>query len=132
MQQERTSAIDGGSERGRSLFDAAHAALRSALGAELREAQPGAAVPTARLRHGLRLLCDAARDRGVRAEQLVVVIKHAWSTLPEAQWRPDSDRGLPLLERVVSMCIEEYYADRLDDGARRPVAVSPAPKLRDR
>ena len=132
MRQERTPALDGGSERGRSLFDAAHVALRCALGAEMRDAPPGATIPTARLRHGLRLLCNEARDRGVRVEQLVVVIKHAWSTLPEGRWHRYSDRGLPMLQRIVTVCIEEYYADRLHDGARRPAGVEAVPELRDR
>jgi hypothetical protein len=100
----------------RSLTDAAHAALRAVLGARIRQSIYDAPVPAARLRHAIRLLCDEARRRGVRAEQLVVVIKQAWASLPESRWRAGDDRGTEFLHRVVSICIEEYYADAAKGG----------------
>ena len=112
MDVERTFKPDGGLSPSRSLPAAAHAALRAALGAQLRLSPPDEPVSTVRLRRALRLLCDDARARGVRVEQLVVTIKQAWNSLPEAAWRPGDDRGTELLRRVVSVCIEEYYAER--------------------
>jgi hypothetical protein len=112
MDFERPFKPDGGTSSSRSLPAAAHAALRAALGAQLRRSPLDEPDSTLRLRRALRLLCDDARARGVRVEQLVVTIKRAWHSLPEAAWRPGDDRGTGLLRQVVSVCIEEYYAER--------------------
>ena len=112
MEFERALTPHGGTSSSRSLHAAAHAALRAALGEQLRRSSPDEPVSQLRLRRALRLLCDDARARGVRAEQLVIMIKQAWRSLPEAASRPGDDSGTELLRRVVSVCIEEYYAER--------------------
>lgn len=82
-------------------------ALRSALQAYVRE---GRREPD--IRRALRLLCAEARENGVQIEQLLVVFKHAWHSLPETRRLPaDGDRDA-MLGSVITMCIEEYYANR--------------------
>lgn len=52
--------------------------------------------------------CSEAKVRGLRAEQMIILLKDAWSTLPEARRMqyPDAD---DVLGRVITACIEEYY-----------------------
>jgi hypothetical protein len=62
-------------------------------------------------------MCDEARRRGVRVEQLIVLLKELWAALPPD---PAGDgRGIDyrhciggreVLEGIVRACIEEFYA----------------------
>lgn len=58
----------------------------------------------------MRAVCQNARLCGLRAEQLLVVLKESWRKLPEARHldRYESDE---VLARVIHDCIEAYYAD---------------------
>ncbi|HJQ09424.1 MAG TPA: hypothetical protein VJ840_00155 [Gemmatimonadaceae bacterium] len=60
------------------------------------------------LRESLVRLCSLAHKREVRAEQLLVMLKDAWSELaePERVLREHSDE---VLSRVITLCIDEYY-----------------------
>jgi hypothetical protein len=79
-------------------------ALRSALQGHLRQA-----VPDDTLRRALHSLCADARKRNLRPEQLILIFKQVWSSLPEVQDR-NAARRQDLLDRIVTICIEEYYA----------------------
>jgi len=63
---------------------------------------------------GLRdLLCRAteeARAKGIRAEQLLIILKDIWYTLPEVVSASSADVENALLQDLVSRCIHEYYA----------------------
>lgn len=83
-------------------------ALRSALQGHLR--QP---VPDETLRRALSALCADARARNLRPEQLILIFKQAWTSLPEFESGSRNQRQ-ELLDRIVSICIEEYYASRAD------------------
>ena len=63
------------------------------------------------LRQALRLLCDDAHRRGMRAEQVLVLLKQAWLSLPEND-PPHGILHADRLARVVSLCIEEFYGTR--------------------
>jgi hypothetical protein len=78
-------------------------ALRSALQAHLK--QP---VTDQNLRRALGALCIDARRRDVRPEQLILILKQVWSNLPELQHR-NANRQQDVLDRIVTICIEEYY-----------------------
>jgi hypothetical protein len=65
------------------------------------------------VRRSLRALCRAARSHGLYAEQLVVLCKDAWRTLPQARELPP-ETGTGLLKGVISLCIDEFYRT---DGA---------------
>jgi hypothetical protein len=56
-----------------------------------------------------RLMCADARDRGVQVEQLLVSLKRIWPHIPGVD-RMARDESHRLLSRIVSLCVEEYYA----------------------
>jgi hypothetical protein len=63
----------------------------------------------AALQPALRLVASEARDRKVHAEQLLVLLKDVWFSLPTV--RADSvDGQQQMLQRVVTLCIREYYS----------------------
>ena len=59
------------------------------------------------------LLCTAAeqaRDRGIQAERLLIILKDIWYSLPEvASARPPGVEN-ELLQELISRCIQEYYS----------------------
>jgi hypothetical protein len=61
------------------------------------------------LRTALRQVCTDARRSGLRAEQLLVLIKDVWVTLPAGISRVQSVRGDERLNHVISTCVDEYY-----------------------
>ena len=63
----------------------------------------------AELRASLRQICADARHAGLRAEQLLVLIKEVWSGLPPGIARAPSVHGDERLNFVVSTCVDEYY-----------------------
>lgn len=50
-----------------------------------------------------------ARDRHIRAEQLLVLLKELWAELPEVRRALDPKDKAALLQRLIKWCIEEYY-----------------------
>ena len=92
-------------------------ALRSWLQAQRRAQTSGADVRSADLRRAMRLVCAEARRREVRIERVIVLLKELWSALP-----PDAAdvtyghavraANRDLLERIVRVCIEEFYLER--------------------
>lgn len=61
------------------------------------------------LQASLLLLATEARARSILPEQLLVTLKETWSSLPEVRAMKDSGEQVRLLQRVVTMCIREYY-----------------------
>ena len=61
------------------------------------------------LRSALHALAAEAHAKSVLPEQLLVRLKEAWSSLPEVRAMRDAQQQARLLERVVTMCIREYY-----------------------
>ena len=59
------------------------------------------------------LLCRAAteaREKGIRAEHLLIALKDIWFSLPELADRSVNDVDNSLLQELISRCIQEYYA----------------------
>jgi hypothetical protein len=56
-----------------------------------------------------RVMCADARDRGLRVEELLISLKRIWPTIPGIE-RLQRDESGRLLSRVVTLCVEEYYA----------------------
>ncbi len=69
----------------------------------------GSAASANEVREILRASLSEARDRGVRAEQLIVTLKSLWSALPEVQYADDRKEEARLLDELVRICISEYY-----------------------
>lgn len=58
----------------------------------------------------LARLCEETKRRELRVEQLIVAVKCAWATLPDARWwRRDTDGEL--LAIVITVCIEQFFLD---------------------
>ncbi len=81
-------------------------AVRSALQAQLENrALPG------ELRRAIHVMCGEARRKDLRAEQLLVVFKQTLTSLPEMEQLPRGPERNDFLSRIVTMCIEEFYAE---------------------
>jgi hypothetical protein len=85
--------------------------LQDQIGAILiaaaNDARRGVPIDAA-ARARIRDVCAAARNQGVRAEQLIIAVKRRW-------WSPNAETIAlrdteGLLARVVTLCIQEYYA----------------------
>jgi hypothetical protein len=77
------------------------AALRSYLSAS----------PEPAALHGALVRMSAeARERDMLPEQLLVVLKDVWGAMPEVRAMTDAGEQVRLLQRVVTMCIKEYYS----------------------
>jgi hypothetical protein len=57
----------------------------------------------------VRMSADA-RDKTMPPEQVLIALKDIWNALPEVRAMTDSGNQIRLLQRVVTMCIKEYYS----------------------
>jgi hypothetical protein len=62
------------------------------------------------LQGALERMASEAHDKTMLPEQLLVVLKDIWYSLPGVQAINDPNEQVRLLQRVVTMCIKEYYA----------------------
>ena len=60
------------------------------------------------VRELIRQACIIARDRGLRAEQVLLLLKELWRGLPEGLRLPRHEAG-DVIARAVTVCIDEYY-----------------------
>lgn len=103
---------------GESSYVSTQRRLRSSLqtifqnaGLRLADVAPGATLD---LRAALSQVCADARHSGMRAEQLLVLIKDVWSELPAGIARMPSAHGDERLNYVITTCVDEYYAHVAD------------------
>lgn len=97
-------AHDAGQTPPSRLDDQSIDAVRVALRAYLHDSEdPGTLQPA------LLALASQARERDMLPEHLLVLLKDVWSGLPEVRSMSDSREQIRLLQRVVTMCIKEYY-----------------------
>lgn len=107
------------------LSDLIRSVLCSLLGKERPDTEA-----TGDLRAALRVTCEHARHDGLRAEQLVLILKAVWRDLPEGRQLPPVDAD-ETLARVVTACIAEYYDDTPNEQQRGRVGVSSSPRRDD-
>ncbi len=109
---------------GESSFVGAHRRLRSSLQAVFQSAAlqlgDGAIGANVELRNALRQLCVDARQSGMRAEQLLVLVKDVWSETPVGIARVASVHGDDRLNYVITTCVDEYYAHVAGDFESSP------------
>lgn len=74
------------------------------------------------LRVALRDICTEARRSGMRAEQLLVLIKDVWSGMPSGFSPVPSLHGDARLNYVISTCVDEYYSARVATPADGRIA----------
>ena len=63
------------------------------------------------LRSTLRAMASEAHEKAALPEELLVVLKDIWYSLPIVRGMTEPSEQIRLLQRVVTMCIKEYYAD---------------------
>jgi hypothetical protein len=98
-------AYDSGYTPPSRLDDASIELLRAALRDYLQDSND-----PARLQPSLLQIAAEARSRSILPEQLLVVLKDVWGGLPEVRSMTNSREQVNLLQRVVTMCIKEYYS----------------------
>jgi hemoglobin-like flavoprotein len=86
------------------LADETTEAVRAALVAYLRSSGS-----STELRAALNRMADEARTKAILPEHLLIMLKRLWSSLPEVRSVGDADEQTKVLQRVVTMCIREYY-----------------------
>ena len=97
-------AHDSGQPPSSRLDDESLNAVRLALRAYLQNSQEPGALQASLLR-----LATQARERNIPPEQLLVTLKETWNALPEVRSMNDAREHVRLLQRVVTMCIRQYY-----------------------
>lgn len=101
-------------------------ALRSWLQAQRRTHAADVGFRTADVRRALRPVCDDARRRGARVEQLIVMLKDLWATIPpDSGGNGHSSADREILDGIVRVCIEEFYAPQ-GPAAEQSAARVPA------
>ena len=80
-------------------------ALRMAMQRALRRGDPGQ-----ELQDVLSRAANEARDKDIHAEQLLVILKNLWYSLPDLRSMQDTDRQTELLQKLISHCITQYYS----------------------
>jgi hypothetical protein len=52
-----------------------------------------------------------ARTKDIHAEQLLVIMKELWYSLPDLRTATGDDRQSELLQQLISRCISQYYPE---------------------
>jgi len=78
--------------------------LRSVMDRALRRGNHGN-----ELQDVLTRAATEAREKAIPPEQLLVIMKDLWHSLPELRRTTDADRQTELLQELISRCIERYY-----------------------
>ena len=73
---------------------------------------------TAAFNRAVQALCHEAHRLDLRAEELVIAIKQAWSQLAAVRKSRLGERDSDVLRRVVSSSIEVFFESRDADGRR--------------
>ncbi|HSU95453.1 MAG TPA: hypothetical protein VLI43_17220 [Gemmatimonadaceae bacterium] len=122
MQPDSPNSQPSNSRFGESTIVNTNHRLRTSLEMVFQEAhlQTADATPNARreLRSALRQICEDARHSGLRAEQLLVLIKDVWSGIPAGISRVRSMHGDERLNYVISTCVDEYYGNQAEEESK--------------
>ena len=62
------------------------------------------------LQSALVRMASEAREKSILPEQLLITLKDVWNSLPEVRAIPETSEQVRLRQRVVTMCIKEYYS----------------------
>jgi hypothetical protein len=76
-----------------------------------RYVQASTSEPAPELGTALHALAREAREKAVPPEELLVTLKGVWQALPDVEKARDPTEQTVILQRVVTMCIKEYFAD---------------------
>ena len=92
----------------RSLDEGTIESVRAALVRHLRDS---AVDDAGALRDALHRMANEAHRKSILPEHLLITLKEIWYALPEVRVKENGDQTR-LLQRVVSMCIREYFEER--------------------
>jgi hypothetical protein len=81
--------------------------LRSALTEQLKSPDG----PTPELTSLLKKVGQEARDKSIPPEELIVLFKQLWNSLAESLRPQNSDQYERVRQRLVTLCIQAYYAE---------------------
>jgi hypothetical protein len=81
--------------------------LRSALTEQLKRPDG----PTPELTSLLRKVAQEARDQSIPPEELIVLFKQLWNSLAESLRPQNADQYERVRQRLVTLCIQAYYAE---------------------
>jgi hypothetical protein len=81
--------------------------LRSALTEQLKRPDN----PTPELAGLLRKVAHEARDQNIPPEELIVIFKQLWNSLAESLRPQNADQYERIRQRLVTLCIQAYYAE---------------------
>jgi hemoglobin-like flavoprotein len=87
------------------LDDATLEDLRAALQRYLTDT-----ASSHQLRDVLLRVATEAREKAILPEHLLIALKDLWNALPEVRNMSATTEQVRLLQRVVTMCIKEYYS----------------------
>ena len=62
------------------------------------------------LQSALVRMAAEAREKSMLPEQLLITLKDVWNALPEVRAISETSEQVRLQQRVVTMCIKEYYS----------------------
>jgi hypothetical protein len=79
-------------------------ALRAVMQRAMRKGDHGM-----ELQEVLARAATEAREKDIHAEQLLVIMKELWHSIPDLR-AADTDRQNELLQELISRCITQYYA----------------------
>ena len=79
-------------------------ALRAVMQRAMRKGDHGM-----ELQEVLARAATEAREKDIHAEQLLVIMKDLWHSIPDLR-AADTDRQNELLQELISRCITQYYA----------------------
>ena len=65
---------------------------------------------SSQLQQALIGLSADARAKSMPPEHVLIALKDIWNALPEVRAISDAGHQVSLLQRVVTMCIKEYYS----------------------
>ncbi|MDQ6927026.1 MAG: hypothetical protein M3154_12445 [Candidatus Eremiobacteraeota bacterium] len=89
------------------IADDTIAALDAALLAYVRDG-----VRTSALRLALARLSSEAREKSLRPEKLLVLLKERWAAVIQPRHAFGSSAYETMLRQLVTLCIDEYYGER--------------------
>ena len=85
--------------------------IESAVMTEIHLHESQRALADSTLRSELRAVCAQAKRTDMRAEQLVIVIKDVWNSIPAARSHARPADAQSLLNRVVTLALDEFYPE---------------------
>lgn len=101
--------------------DAELARLEQLLSDALRQggsSRRDSRAPKSAMGVALAEACRIARARGLNPEQVIIMLKGCWERLRDSSY-PTRDDAQEALDRAVTACIEQYFAEQTSSSASR-------------